>query len=474
MEETRVNAAGPTPRYYHNTHIVNDKLYLWGGDQPGLPQLHNSPEKLKLSSVVDVIQLPTGEWETVATTGNPPLGIRGYASTVMNQQILFFGGSCNHDDCRHNSLFSLSLVDFKWTKLSPTSMLQGPMLKAYCGMAGLRINGEDYLLVVGGVGPMANNRPYQTEAEYSDKGLQGFVRTNEHHYYKLSTGKWVSPSAISPGQPRYLFTMSSLNDNTVILFGGNTPNGISNTVYVGTCTESSITWQKLVPESIEVPLGHYGHASVLINEEELMIVGGVGTSDCWIFNLYTRWWKQILLPKTVTGRYDHSLSIWKQGGGKGVSVIVFGGLNKDYLPLSYPEIIELERFSGNHSQVKRVGALSLSEQPLMMIGSEYGQPIPQSYSRSPSHTPYPSPQSSSSSVPQLLHQLEVEKERHRKESSELAEANDQLREELAIISQQKKLLGIKLEHMADENQHNKRELNEKDEIDKQRPLELKE
>lgn len=43
----------------------------------------------------------------------------------------------------------------------------------------------------------------------------------------------------------------------------------------------------------------------------------------------------------MTGRYDHSLSIWKQGGGKGTSVIVFGGLNKDYLPLSNPEIIEL-------------------------------------------------------------------------------------------------------------------------------------
>lgn len=58
----------------------------------------------------------------------------------------------------------------------------------------------------------------------------------------------------------------------------------------------------MVPESIEVPLGHYGHASVLINEEELMIIGGVGTSDCWIFNLYTRGWKQVIVQHSMNDK----------------------------------------------------------------------------------------------------------------------------------------------------------------------------
>ena len=127
-------------------------------------------------------------------------------------------------------------------------------------------------------------------------------------------------------------------------------------------------------------------------------------------------------------------------------------------------LYKIDRLSGDHSQVKRVGALPISEQPLMMIGNEYGQPIPRPHSRSPSLTPYSSPPSTSSSVPQLLNKLEVEKEKHRKESSVLAESNDRLREELAIISHQKKLLGIKLEHMTDENQRIKTELSEREEM----------
>ena len=182
----------PSPRYYHNTHVIDNKLYLWGGDQPGLPKVHQSHRKYELSSTLDILHLLTGQWERRRTSGNPPLGVKGYASTTLSQQIFFFGGSCNHDDCRHNSMFCLNVNDFKWVELSPTSSLHGPLMKAYCGMAAMILNGDDYLLVVGGIGPIANNRPYQSEAEYSEKGLHGFVRTNEHHYFKVSTGKHIS------------------------------------------------------------------------------------------------------------------------------------------------------------------------------------------------------------------------------------------------------------------------------------------
>ena len=62
-------------------------------------------------------------------------------------------------------------------------------------------------------------------------------------------GEWISPLVIGQGQPRYLFTLSSLNCNTVIMFGGNTPHGISNTIYIGSCTDSLI-----VSKSIRVSI----------------------------------------------------------------------------------------------------------------------------------------------------------------------------------------------------------------------------
>ena len=36
------------------------------------------------------------------------------------------------------------------------------------------------------------------------------------------------------------FTLTSLTDNTFVIFGGETPDGTSNAVYIGNCTQSKI------------------------------------------------------------------------------------------------------------------------------------------------------------------------------------------------------------------------------------------
>ena len=84
---------------------VGDYLYMWGGLQPGLPSVHNNEKKKSMCSVVEVCHIPSGRWEQKATTGNPPLGIYGYAAAVIRNEIFFYGGMCNHDDCHHNSLY---------------------------------------------------------------------------------------------------------------------------------------------------------------------------------------------------------------------------------------------------------------------------------------------------------------------------------------------------------------------------------
>ena len=155
---------------------------MWGGDQEDLPRVHNNEIKQKLTSVIEIFNLPTGRWQQRRTTGNPPLGGYGYASAVVDNKILYFGGYCGHGDCYHNSLNSLCIDSLIWRELSPTNSHGGPMMKRYCGMVAVQFNEEDHLLVVGGSGPF-NNTPRQRNAQYSD----GF--TNEHHYYNLSSGK---------------------------------------------------------------------------------------------------------------------------------------------------------------------------------------------------------------------------------------------------------------------------------------------
>ena len=58
------------------------------------------------------------------------------------------------------------------------------MMKRFCGMIAIKVNGEDYLAVIGGVGPSSNNAPEQPGAQYSGD------RNNEIHFYKLSSGQY--------------------------------------------------------------------------------------------------------------------------------------------------------------------------------------------------------------------------------------------------------------------------------------------
>ena len=172
-------------RRYHSTIKVGDYLYMWGGEQPDLLRVHDSEEKKSMSSVMEVCHLPSGRWEQKPTTGTPPLGVIGYAAAAIGNDIFYYGGWCGHDFCYHNSLFSFNVDTFNWKELSPTTPHHGPMMKYLCDMVAVKLDGEDYLVVIGGFGPSDNNTPKQTGAQYSD------YRCNEIHYYKLSSGQCV-------------------------------------------------------------------------------------------------------------------------------------------------------------------------------------------------------------------------------------------------------------------------------------------
>ena len=58
------------------------------------------------------------------------------------------------------------------------------MVKGYSDMISIKVNGEDYLAVIGGWGPSSDNAPKQPGAQYSG-GMN-----NEIHFYKLSSGQY--------------------------------------------------------------------------------------------------------------------------------------------------------------------------------------------------------------------------------------------------------------------------------------------
>ena len=161
---------------------------MWGGYQPGLPVVHNSEKKRAMCSVMEVCHLASGKWEQKPTTGTPPLGVKGYAAAAIGNEIFYYGGNCNHAGCYHNSLHSFNVDTFNWKELSPTSH-HGPTMKYQCGMVAVQLDGEDYLVVIGGEGPSSNTTPTQAGARYDDIG-NDIKRCNEIHYYKLSSGQY--------------------------------------------------------------------------------------------------------------------------------------------------------------------------------------------------------------------------------------------------------------------------------------------
>ena len=64
------------------------------------------------------------------------------------------------------------------------------MMKAGCGIIALRINDEDYLAVIGGLGPVDNNTPPQPGAQYREDNYNAYQRCNEVHLYRLKTGQY--------------------------------------------------------------------------------------------------------------------------------------------------------------------------------------------------------------------------------------------------------------------------------------------
>ena len=121
-------------------------------------------------------------WYQQKTTGQPPLGVRGGACCAIGNKIYYFGGYCNHDNCKHNSLHELDTGHFKWS-LCLASGDSGPTRKSACGMVVF----HQTLLVVGGiVSPPVNSQPL---AQYDTAGLpEPLARSNEHHLHNLGTG----------------------------------------------------------------------------------------------------------------------------------------------------------------------------------------------------------------------------------------------------------------------------------------------
>ena len=159
---------------------------MWGGEQDGLPRVHDNKEKRRITSNVQHFTPSTGQWITRGTTGTPPLGVRSYCCTAINDLLYYFGGACGHDSCYHNSITQLDTVSLQWRELEPTDATRPVMRRGSGGMISFEHDGVHHLLMIGGLGSKpAVQLPHNKYIERSN----GLWRTNEHSMYNISSSK---------------------------------------------------------------------------------------------------------------------------------------------------------------------------------------------------------------------------------------------------------------------------------------------
>ena len=178
-------------RSEHSTVVINNTLYCWGGDQEDLPKVHDNKEKRKITSSIDLFHLPTFTWERRSTTGTPPVGVRGYACTIIDNKIFYYGGCCKPDDCYHNNLYELNSLNNNWREIANSTPDNVPMKKADCGMISFKINGKKKFLVLGGYGPVPDT--IHSHSQYiPDPSIANRCYTNEAHMMCVTTSPGIT------------------------------------------------------------------------------------------------------------------------------------------------------------------------------------------------------------------------------------------------------------------------------------------
>lgn len=175
--------------FSHSSVIIGNDIFIWGGSRPGIPSVHDSPEKRLLTATVDVldVSLSYSNFSRKQITGTPPNGVVKYSSCSIGSDIYYFGGSCG--SCSgHFNLFVLNTKTYNWRdiKYDTRQMDTWPVEKEGCGMVPFNINGKDYLLVIGGRGPLPHRSKTQAQYAQGRKFLSSECFNNEIHIICVS------------------------------------------------------------------------------------------------------------------------------------------------------------------------------------------------------------------------------------------------------------------------------------------------
>lgn len=294
-----ISGQRPKARYEHGAAVVQDKMYIYGGNHNGryLSDMHildlrgwvwskiqakavaESPEspspalltpcaghslipwENKLLSIaghtkdpseiiqVKIFDLQTCSWSTLKTYGKPPVSRGGQSVTLVGTSLVIFGG----EDAKRSLLNDLHILDLEtmtWDEVDAVGVPPSPRSDHAAA-----VHAERYLLIFGGGSHAAC--------------------FNDLHVLDLQTMEWSRPT--QQGEiptPRAGHAGVTIGENWFLVGGGNNKSGVSETVVLNM---STLVWSVVTSVQGRVPLASEGLSLVVSSysgEDVIVAFGG--------------------------------------------------------------------------------------------------------------------------------------------------------------------------------------------------------
>ncbi|CAN8269904.1 unnamed protein product [Cochlearia groenlandica] len=321
----------PKARYEHGAAVIQDKMYIYGGNHNGryLGDLHvldlkswtwsrvetkvatESPETSTLlspcaghslipwdnkllavgghtkdpseSMQVKVFDTHTCTWSVLKTYGKSPVSRGGQSVTIVGKTLVIFGGQ----DAKRSLLNDLHILDLEtmtWDEIDAAGVSPSPRSDHAAA-----VHAERYLLIFGG----------GSHATCFD----------DLHVLDLQTMEWSRPAQQGDAPtPRSGHAGVTIGENWFIVGGGDNKSGASESVVLNM---STLTWSVVASVQGRVPLASEGLSLVVRScngEDVLVAFGGYNGRYNNEINLLKPSNKSTLQTKTLEAPLPGSLS----------------------------------------------------------------------------------------------------------------------------------------------------------------------
>ncbi|KAK1277997.1 Acyl-CoA-binding domain-containing protein 4 [Acorus gramineus] len=294
----------PRPRYEHGAALLQEKMYIFGGNHNG--------RYLSDLQVLDLKNLTWSKVETKASTETSDLSeavslapCAGHSLITWEDKLILIGGHTKDPS------ETVTVKEFDPYKCIWSS------LKTY-GKAPVSRGGQSVTLV--------GTSLVMFGGEDAKRSL-----LNDLHILDLETMTWDEIDAVGvPPSPRSAHAAAVHAERYLLIFGGGSHATCFNDLHV--LDLQSMEWSRPTQQG-EIPSPRAGHAGVIIGENWFIAGGGnnkSGVSETLVLNVSTLVWSVVTSVEGRVPLASEGLSLVVSSFGGEDILISFGGYNGQY------------------------------------------------------------------------------------------------------------------------------------------------